>query len=140
MADIEKLAQNLYISNPEVSMQAALAVFQPAVLDELERNRTAFQAQRDYLLPELRKLGFDIPVVPQGAFYIYANCSRLTGDSYKFCLDLLETDGVVVAPGIDFGDNQAAAHVRFSYFKPIPVLAEGVRRLQNYLSTKARAG
>jgi aspartate/methionine/tyrosine aminotransferase len=133
VADIEKLAQNLYISNPEVSMQAALAVFQPQVLEELERNRAAFQAQRDYLLPQLRKLGFGIPVVPRGAFYIYANCSRLTGDSFGFCLDLLETAGVAVAPGIDFGENQAAAHVRFSYPKPIPVLAEGVRRLRDYI-------
>jgi aspartate/methionine/tyrosine aminotransferase len=140
LADVEKLAQNLYISNPEVSMRAAMAVFQPVVREELERNRAAFQAQRDYLLPELRKLGFEIPVVPQGAFYIYANCSRLTDDSYRFCLDLLETAGVAVAPGIDFGDNQAAAHVRFSYPKPIPVLAEGVRRLREYLSGETKKG
>ena len=131
--DIEKLAQNLYISNPDISQQAALAAFQPQVTEELERNRVAFQAQRDYLLPELRKLGFEVPVTPQGAFYIYADASRLTGDSFGFCGDLLESAGVAIAPGLDFGENRAAQHVRFSYPKPIPVLQEGVRRLRDHL-------
>jgi aspartate/methionine/tyrosine aminotransferase len=131
--DIEKLAQNLYISNSDIAQQAALAAFSPAVMAELEANRARFQAQRDYLLPELRKLGFEIPVTPQGAFYIYANASELTHDSFQLCDDLLEKAGVAVAPGIDFGEHRAAEHVRFSYPKPIPVLEEGVRRLRAYL-------
>jgi aspartate/methionine/tyrosine aminotransferase len=131
--DIEKLAQNLYISNSDIAQQAALAAFSPEVMAELETNRTRFQAQRDYLLPELRKLGFEIPVTPQGAFYIYANASRLTRDTFQFCHDLIEKAGVAVAPGIDFGEHRAAEHVRFSYPKSIPVLEEGVRRLRAYL-------
>lgn len=131
--DLEKLAQNLFISNSEVAMQAALAAFEPATLAECEANRARFQAQRDFLVPALRELGFDIPVMPQGAFYIYANCSKLTRDSYAFCLDLLEQAGVAVAPGLDFGNHRAAEHVRFSYPKPIPVLAEGVERLRKFL-------
>ena len=90
-------------------------------------------AQRDFLLPELRNLGFDIPVTPEGAFYIYANCERLTSDSYKFCWDVLETAGVAIAPGLDFGEHLASRHVRFSYPKSIPVLQEGVARLRRYL-------
>jgi aspartate/methionine/tyrosine aminotransferase len=130
---IEKLAQNLYISNSDIAQQAALAAFAPDTIAELEANRGKFQAQRDYLLPELRKLGFDIPVEPRGAFYIYANCGRLTSDSYGFCHDVLERAGVAIAPGIDFGAHRANEHVRFSYPKPIPVLEEGVRRLREYL-------
>jgi aspartate/methionine/tyrosine aminotransferase len=132
--DIEKLAQNLYISNSDVAQQAALAAFRPAVIEELERNRAAFQAQRDYLLPALRELGFEIPVTPRGAFYIYANARRLTSDTYQFCRDLLEQAGVAVAPGVDFGENAASQHLRFSYPKPVPVLEEGVRRLRAFLS------
>jgi aspartate/methionine/tyrosine aminotransferase len=132
---IEKLAQNLYISNSDVAQQAAIAAFDPETLDILEGNRVKFQQQRDYLLPALRQLGFDIPVEPQGAFYIYANCSRFTNDSFGFCRDLLEKEGVAVAPGIDFGEHHAARHVRFSYPKPVPVLEEGVRRLREYLKT-----
>lgn len=134
--DVEKLAQNLYISNSDIAQHAAMAAFEPETIAALERNRAQFQAQRDYLVPELRKLGFDIPVMPEGAFYVYANSSRLAPDSYAFCLDLLETAGVAVAPGLDFGDNLSHDHVRFSYPKPIPVLEEGMRRLRTYLDRK----
>jgi len=130
---VEKLAQNLYISNSDIAQQAALAAFAPETIAELEANRAKFQAQRDYLLPALKSLGFDIAFEPQGAFYIYANCSRLTADSYRFCHDALEKAGVAIAPGIDFGAHRANEHVRFSYPKPIPVLEEGVRRLRKYL-------
>ena len=132
---IEKLAQNLYISNSDVAQQAALAAFTPETLAILEDNRQKFREQRDYLLPALRELGFDIPVEPQGAFYIYANCSKFTRDSYRFCWDVLEKTGVAIAPGIDFGEHRAAEHVRFSYPKPVAVLEEGVRRLREYLKT-----
>jgi aspartate/methionine/tyrosine aminotransferase len=130
---IEKLAQNLYISNSDIAQQAALAAFSPDTLSVLEQNRREFQQHRDFLLPALRDLGFDIPVEPEGAFYIYANCSKLTDDSYGFCWDLLEKAGVAIAPGIDFGQHRAAEHVRFSYPKPVPVLEDGVRRLRDYL-------
>ena len=133
VADVEKLAQNLFISNSDIAMQAALAAFTPQTLAQCEANRLRFQAQRDYLLPALRELGFDIPVTPQGAFYIYANCSRLTRDSFGFCQELLERAGVAIAPGIDFGENRAAEHVRFSYPKSVPVLQEGVRRIREFL-------
>jgi len=133
MGPVDKLAQNLFISPSDLAQQAALAAFHPDTMALLEQRRDAFKAQRDFLLPELRALGFDIPVTPEGAFYIYANCERLTDDSYRFCWDLLEKIGVAIAPGIDFGSHKARQHVRFSYPKPIPVLEEGVRRLREYL-------
>lgn len=135
MYDIEKLAQNLFISASDIAQQAALAAFDPEALKVHEARRDEFKAQRDFLLPRLRALGFDVPVEPQGAFYIYANCSKFTSDSYAFCLDMLERAGVAVAPGIDFGTHQAGTHVRFSYPKPIAVLAEGVARLERYLKS-----
>ena len=130
---VEKLAQNLYISVSDVAQQAAMKAFEPQTLQLLESNRAKFQEQRDFLLPALRELGFDIPVEPQGAFYIYANCRRFTDDSFGFCRDLLEDAGVAVAPGIDFGQHRAAEHVRISYPKPVPVLQDGVRRIREYL-------
>ncbi len=132
-ADVEKLAQNLFISASDIAQEAAIAAFSPEAVAVHEQRREAFRAQRDYLLPELRRLGFDIPVEPEGAFYLYANCERFTADSYRFCLDALEQAGVAIAPGLDFGSHRAAAHVRFSYPKPIPVLAEGVARLETWL-------
>ena len=133
VAPIDKLAQNLFISPSDLAQQAALAAFEPETVALLESRRDAFRAQRDFLLPELRSLGFDIPVTPEGAFYIYANCERLTNDSYQFCWDLLEKAGVAIAPGLDFGHHRAQQHVRFSYPKSIPVLRDGVERLRKFL-------
>jgi aspartate/methionine/tyrosine aminotransferase len=133
IAPVDKLAQNLFISPSDLAQRAALAAFHPDTVALLEKRRDAFREQRDFLLPELRTLGFDIPVTPEGAFYIYANCERLTDDSYKFCWDLLEKAGVAIAPGLDFGDHRAKQHVRFSYPKSISVLADGVARLRKYL-------
>ncbi|MCA3141582.1 MAG: pyridoxal phosphate-dependent aminotransferase [Betaproteobacteria bacterium] len=134
--DVEKLAQNLFISASDIAQEAAIAAFFPEAVAVHEQRREAFRAQRDFLLPQLRRLGFQIPLEPEGAFYIYANCERFTGDSYRFCLDALEQAGVAIAPGLDFGSHRAAAHVRFSYPKPIEVLAEGVARLESWLKSR----
>ena len=130
----EKLAQNLYISNSDVAQRAALLAFNPETIEEAEKNRSRYKAQRDFLLPALRDLGFKIPVEPSGAFYIYADCTNFTNDSYSFSHDVLEKAGVAIAPGLDFGDHRANEHVRFSYPKPIPVLQEGIRRLKEFTS------
>jgi aspartate/methionine/tyrosine aminotransferase len=134
--DVEKLAQNLFISASYIAQEAAVAAFSPEAVAVHEQRREAFRAQRDFLLPRLRQIGFSIPVEPQGAFYLYANCERFTADSYRFCLDALEQAGVAIAPGLDFGSHRAADHVRFSYPKPIEVLAEGVARLETWLKNR----
>ena len=85
-------------------------------------------------MPALQRLGFEIPVIPEGAFYLYANCKNLTDDSYDFCLKLLEEAGVAVTPGKDFGVNQPQQHVRFAYTTSLERLKEGVDRLQRFLS------
>jgi aspartate/methionine/tyrosine aminotransferase len=133
MLDVDKLAGNLFISPPDIGQHAALAAFEPETIAVLEERRQLYRAQRDFLLPALKALGFGVPVTPEGAFYIYANCSRFTDDSYAFCWDVLERAGVAITPGLDFGTNDPRHHVRVSYPKPIPVLEEGVRRLSEYL-------
>ena len=130
---IDRLSQNVYLSAPTPSQYAALAAFEPETLAILDARHEGFRARRDFLVPALRALGFDIPHMPEGAFYIYANCSRLTGDSHRFALDLLERAGVAITPGLDFGSHQANEHVRFAYTRPVDVLAEGVRRIEAFL-------
>ena len=132
----EKLSQNIYLSSPTPSQHAAVAAFEPETIAILEARRAEFKARRDYLLPALRELGFRIPVVPQGAFYIYADCSALCDDSFAFARDLLESAGVAITPGADFGANAAEKHVRFAYTNAVPVLAEGVRRIAAYLAAR----
>ena len=134
MFDVDKLTGNLFISPPDIAQRAALAAFHPDTIRVLEERRELYRAQRDFLLPALKELGFDVPVVPEGAFYIYANCRRFTDDTHAFCWDVLEKAGVAITPGLDFGDNDPRHHVRFSYPKPIPLLEEGVRRLREYLA------
>ncbi len=112
---LEKVAQNVFLSSSTPAQYAALAAFQPETLVILEARRCIFQERRDSLLPALQKLGFDILVTPQGAFYLYANCSRLSEDSEELCRRLLEEAGVAVTPGKDFGYHEPAHYVRFAY-------------------------
>jgi len=132
--DLEKLAQNLYISPATPSQLAALACFDPATADIVEQRRRAFEARRDFLVPALRAMGFGVPVTPTGGFFVYADCSRFTDDSERFCRDVLQGAGVAFTPGIDFGVHRARHHVRFAYTIEQRKLEEGVRRLREFLS------
>ena len=131
--DIEKLAQNLFLAAPTLAQYAALSAFDDEVIAILDARRDEFRLRRDYLLPALRAIGFEIPVVPAGAFYLYANCSRFAADSYAFAERLLEEAGVAITPGVDFGSNLPKQHVRFAYTTSLENLQEGVRRLAKKL-------
>jgi aspartate/methionine/tyrosine aminotransferase len=131
--DLDRLAQNLYLAAPTPAQHAALAAFEPETTAVLAGRVQEFKARRDYLVPALRKLGFEVPVLPQGAFYVYAGCGKLTRDSFAFARDLLEQAGVAVAPGIDFGANVPQRHLRFAYTNPVERLKEGVSRIAEFL-------
>ncbi|MBI3148939.1 MAG: pyridoxal phosphate-dependent aminotransferase [Betaproteobacteria bacterium] len=133
--NLEKLAQNLYISPATVSQRAALACFRPETIAIVEARRREFQARRDLLLPALRDLGFGIPVTPTGGFFIYADCSRFSRDSMKFCRDLLQETGVAITPGADFGSFRAGEHLRIAYTIAEDKLQDGLARLRRYLGT-----
>ncbi len=131
---VEKLAQNLFIAASTPAQYAALAAFAPETRTILEERRAEFQRRRDYLLPALRELGLEIPIVPQGAFYLYADISRFSNDAEAFSADLLERAGVAVTPGTDFGHHRAERHVRFAYTTAREQLEEGVRRIAEHLN------
>src|SRR5438874_11271788 len=137
--DLEKLAQNLYISPPTPSQRAALACFRPDTLALLEERRLQFRARRDLLVPALRSLGFGIPVTPDGGFFVYADCSKFGADSERFCRDVLEGAGVAITPGIDFGRHRANAHVRFAYTIGQTKIEEGIARLARFLGDAGRS-
>lgn len=131
--EIDKLAQNLFLSAPTPAQYAALAAFKPETQTILETRRNEFKKRRDYLLPALRDIGFEIPVTPQGAFYLYANCKKFTNDSFAFSEQLLEEVGVAVTPGLDFGSNKPEQHLRFAYTTSLVRLEEGVKRIRQFL-------
>ena len=129
VGDLEKLAQNLYISAPSMAQSAALACFEPQTLEILEQRRAEFGKRRDFMLPALRELGFNIAVEPEGAFYLYADISAFGGDAFAFCRHFLETEHVAFTPGLDFGRHQAGHHVRFAYTQSLERLQEAVERI-----------
>jgi aspartate/methionine/tyrosine aminotransferase len=131
---IDKLAQNLFLAAPTPAQHAALAAFRPETLEILDARREAFRERRDFLLPALRELDFDIPVTPEGAFYIYADSTAFESDSQRLAERLLEEAGVAITPGLDFGHYRPEAHVRFAYTREIAELEAGVERLRKALS------
>jgi len=135
--DIEKLAQNLYISPATISQRAALACFRPDTLQLLEERRQAFRERRDFLVPALREMGFRVPVMPTGGFFVYADSSRLAASSEAFCREVLARSGVAMTPGIDFGCHRADNHVRLAYTIERAKLEEGIARLRQHLAQVA---
>ncbi|MFA4969702.1 MAG: pyridoxal phosphate-dependent aminotransferase [Sulfuritalea sp.] len=134
--EIEKLAQNLYIAPSTIAQHAALAALQPETLAILEARRQEFSLRRDVLLPGLRKLGFTIAAEPRGAFYVYADCSRFTDDSFELCQQLLTQAGVAATPGLDFGSNAPQRHIRFAYTVERTRIEEGLARMAEFLKSK----
>jgi aspartate/methionine/tyrosine aminotransferase len=131
--EMERLAQNAFICVSAPAQHAALAAFSPATIAILEERRAEFQRRRDFLVPALRSLGFSVPLLPRGAFYVYAGCERLAEDSEEFAWRVLEEAGVAITPGIDFGNHLARSHVRFAYTRSLADLEEGVDRLARLL-------
>lgn len=126
---VERLAQNLFICAPTHSQLAALAAFDADNILELERRRDVFRTRRDFMIDRLQEIGFDIPVKPEGAFYVYADCQRFSANSFEFADMLLEKHGVAITPGKDFGVDRPECHVRFAYTSSIERLALGLNRI-----------
>ena len=130
VAPVEKLAQNLYICASSVAQHAALACFEPESIAEYERRRGEFHKRRDFLVPALNDLGLSVPVMPDGAFYAWADCSAHASSSWDFSFDMMRRAHVAITPGRDFGPHAGERYVRFSYASSMGSLQESVSRLQ----------
>ena len=130
---LDCLAQNIFLSCSAPAQYAALSAFSPECREIMETRRAAFRKRRDFLVPALTALGFKIDVVPEGAFYLYADCSSLTDDSFAFAYDLLDAEGVAITPGKDFGKNNPQRYVRFAYTTGIEKMEEGIARMKRFI-------
>ena len=135
---IEKLAQNLFICPSTVAQHAALACFEPESLAEYERRRAEFKARRDWFIPQLNAMGLTVPVMPDGAFYAWADCTeacRKLGvkDSWEFTFEIMKRAHVAVTPGRDFGVAETGNFIRFSTASSMEHLQEAVQRLKAVL-------
>jgi aspartate/methionine/tyrosine aminotransferase len=130
---MDRLAQNLFLSAPTMSQYAALAAFSSESLDILEQRRQIFEQRRNSLLPALQTMGLDVKATPQGAFYIYGDCSVLLTEQHPDSMALsrfwLQHAGVAVTPGNDFGSHLADRHIRFAYTNNEQRLLEAVERI-----------
>ena len=130
---VETLAQHLFICPSTLAQRAALACFEPEALAEYERRRNAFRARRDFVVPALNHIGLAVPVVPDGAFYVWADCSRHAASSWDFCFDMMRRAHVALTPGRDFGPATAERHLRLSFASSLAALETAVDRLSREL-------
>jgi aspartate/methionine/tyrosine aminotransferase len=136
---IESLAQHLFICPSTIAQRAALACFEPESLAIYEQRRSEFQRRRNTVVPALCEMGMAVDVMPDGAFYAWADvaalCERLgLANSWDFCLAAMQHAHVAMTPGRDFGHNGTEHHVRLSTASSLPHLAQAMQRLQQWLS------
>jgi aspartate/methionine/tyrosine aminotransferase len=139
VAPVEKLAQNLYICASSVAQHAALACFDSSTIAEYEARREQFRARRDLVVPALRGMGLTVPVVPDGAFYAWADCSAFADSSWDFCFDVMQRAHVALTPGRDFGPHAADRFVRLSFASSMPDLRSALERLARELQRNVTA-
>ena len=136
---VERLAQNLFICASTVSQHAALACFEADSISEYERRRAEFKARRDFFIPALNAMGLTVPVLPDGAFYAWADCTAACKklglkDSWDFAFEVMRRAHVAVTPGRDFGTADTARFVRFSTASSMEQLHTAAARLQSLLA------
>ena len=134
VAPVEKLAQNLYICASTVAQHAALACFDDATIAECERLREVFRARRDLVVPALQAIGLRVPVMPDGAFYAWADCSAFDRSSWDFCFDMMRRAHVALTPGRDFGAAAAEHFLRLSFASSTGQLQQALARLARELA------
>ncbi len=132
---IEKLAMNVFLSASAPAQYAALAAFTPETNAILEARRAEFRMRRDYLVQALQQIGLTVPVQPDGAFYVYADCSALAQDSEVFARELLEAAHVAVTPGRDFGGAEPGRYLRFAYTTSIERMGMALDRINKFVSS-----
>ena len=135
---IERLAQNLFICASTVAQHAALACFEAESIAEYERRRAEFKARRGYFVPALNALGLNVPVMPDGAFYAWADCSAAAeklgvNGSWDFAFEVMSQANLAITPGRDFGHADTSRFVRFSTARSLPELQAAIGRLQTLL-------
>jgi aspartate/methionine/tyrosine aminotransferase len=129
---IQKIQQNFFICASSVAQMAGIAALEQAE-EDVARMKRIYNERRKFIVQRLREIGFGITVEPTGAFYVFANAKRFSDDSYQLAFDILEKAHVGVTPGIDFGEN-GEGYLRFSYANSLENIAEGLDRIETYLS------
>ena len=132
---VDVLAGNFTICPPTLSQHAAIAAFTDQSRIELDGHVARYAKNRELLLGGLADLGISKLAPADGAFYVYADVSELTNDSYAWCRKLLDDTGVAVAPGIDFDTQRGNEFVRMSFAGSAEEIGAALTRLGDWLPT-----
>ena len=130
---VDCLTGNFTICPPALSQVAAVAAFTPESVAEADGHLRHYGANRELVLRGLTEIGIDRLAPTDGAFYVYADVSDLTGDSLAFCEKLLADTGVAIAPGIDFDTARGGSYVRLSFAGPTSDIDEAITRIGSWL-------
>ena len=130
---VDRLAQNLTLSNNEISQRAAIAAFDPRATAELDLVKASYAANRALLLERLPKLGLDDLLPVDGAFYAYASVKRFSNDSVDFARRMLIEAGVAATPGPDFDRDRGHGYIRFSFAGTTADVGEALDRIEGWL-------
>jgi aspartate/methionine/tyrosine aminotransferase len=128
---IERLQQNLAISVPTLSQVAAEAAFDGR--DEMEAIKRGYLENRRILIDGLPKAGLTKFLPADGAFYLYADVSDFTSDSFEFAKRMLEEAHVAATPGVDFDPFHGKNFIRFCYARSEGDMREAVARIARWL-------
>jgi aspartate/methionine/tyrosine aminotransferase len=128
---IQKMQQNFFICAGSLAQRAGIAALEESG-DEVKEMKSIYNRRRKFMIKRLKEMGLSVAVEPTGAFYVFANARKFSGDSYRMAFDILEKAHVGVTPGVDFGKN-GEGYLRFSYANSMDKIAEGLNRLERYL-------
>ena len=129
-----RIHQNFMISASGFVQHAAIAALKQAKPD-IDQMRETYNRRRRLMINRLKELGFTIPVMPTGAFYVFADARAFCEDSYKEAFNILENVKVGVTPGIDFGTG-GEGFLRFCYANSTCNIEEGLNRIGRYLAAR----
>ncbi len=131
---VERLAQNLFICPSHAAQVVALAAMDCD--DALQANLAVYRANRQLMIEGLPRAGITRVAPPDGAFYVYADVSDITGDSLALASEILDGAGVAVTPGLDFDPVRGHRTLRFSYAGATSDIAEGLVRLARFMGRR----
>lgn len=129
---LRRIQQNLFICASSFAQAAAITALKECN-DFIEEVKSNYRQRRDFLVPELIRLGFDIKSMPKGAFYVFAGIRKFSNNSLEFAKRLLLEAGVAVTPGIDFGKN-GEGYIRISFANSMENLEKAVERIELFLN------
>ena len=134
VASMNAYASNLFLTPPAISQHAALAAMEAT--EELSAHLPTYRRNRDIVMQGLRDLGISRMAPADGAFYVYADVSHLTGDSLGFCQQLLADTGVAFNTGLDFDPVEGGSSLRISFAVSSSEAEEAMRRFGDWLARR----